>query len=86
MVVREIKKVMKTSDVSFAAELFSGMPSLESVKALLYQFVSHNQKRSERQAIPCNVRHPSCAHCHEAPVRLEFVELQDEKKACKMHA
>ena len=34
LVVREIKKAMKKSDVPFAAELFSGMPLLESVKAL----------------------------------------------------
>ena len=33
LVVREIKKAMKKSDVSSAAELFSGMPPLESVYA-----------------------------------------------------
>ena len=33
LVVREIKKAMKKSDVPSAVELFSGMPPLESVKA-----------------------------------------------------
>ena len=43
-VVREIKKAMKKSDVPSEAGLFSGMPPLESVKALLCLFVSHNQE------------------------------------------
>ena len=46
LVVREIKKPLKKSDVPSAAELFSGMPPLESVKALLSLFVSHSQEEA----------------------------------------
>ena len=35
---------MKKSDVPSAAELFSGMPPLESVKALFSLFVSESQE------------------------------------------
>ena len=60
LVVRQIKKAMKISDVPSAAELFSGMPRLESVKALLSLFVSLQSRRGERQGNNC-VRHQPCA-------------------------
>ena len=47
LVVREIKKAMKNSDVPSAAELLSGMPPLESAKALLSLFVSNNQQEAK---------------------------------------
>ena len=44
LVVREIKKATKKCDVPYAAELFSGMPPLENVKALLSLFFSRSQE------------------------------------------
>ena len=61
LVVRGIKKAMKKSDVPSAAELFSGMPPPDSVKPLLFLFVSHNQEEAKGQANSCNVRHQPCA-------------------------
>ena len=43
LVVLEIKKAMMKTDVPSAAELFSGMPSLESVTALFSLFVTSMQ-------------------------------------------
>ena len=50
------KKAMKRSDVPSAAELFSGMPPLESVKVLLSLFVSHSQEEAKgKQTLAINV-------------------------------
>ena len=69
LVVREIKKAMKKSNVPSAAELFSGMPLLECVcvKALLSLFVSHSQEeaKGERTVAMYDV---SRAHFHGIPV------------------
>ena len=78
LVVREIKKAMKKSDVPSAAELFSRMPLLESVEALLFLFVSHSQEEAQGKRTPCNVRHQPCA-LPWTPVRMMFVELPDEE-------
>ena len=47
LVVREIKKAMKKSDVPSAAELFSGMPLLERGKAPISLCVSHSQEEAK---------------------------------------
>ena len=47
--MREIKKAMKKSQVPSAAELFSGMPPPESVKALLCLFVSRSEEEAKGQ-------------------------------------
>ena len=71
---------MKNSDVPSAAELFSGMPPLESVRTLLSLFVRLSQSmRGEGQANPCNVRHQPCT-LSGVPVRRVFEALQDEEK------
>ena len=78
LAVREIKKAMKKSDVPSAAELFSGMPPLESVKALLSLFVSHSQEEVKgKGTLACDI---SRAHFHEVLERRVFVELPDEEK------
>ena len=46
LVVREIKKTLKKSDVPSAVELFSGVPPLESVETLLSLSVSHSQEEA----------------------------------------
>ena len=61
LVVREVKKTTKKSDVLSAAELTSGMPPLESVKALLFSFRLPQSGRGEGQANSCDVRHQPCA-------------------------
>ena len=47
LVVREIKRAMKKSNVPSAADLSSGMPPLESVKALFSLFVSLSQEEAK---------------------------------------
>ena len=61
LVVRELKKTVKKSDVPTAAELFSGMPILESVKALLSPCSSDSQEEARSKRNPCDVRHQPCA-------------------------
>ena len=77
LAVREVKKAMKKSDVPSAAELFSGLPPPESVKALLSLFVSHSQEeaKGKRTLAMCDICR---AHFHGVPVRRVFVELLDE--------
>ena len=72
---------MKKSDVPSATELFSGMPTLESVSALLSLFVSHSQEetKGKRTVAMYDI---SRAHFHGVPVRRLFVELPDEEKGC----
>ena len=81
VVAREIKKAMKKSDVPSAAELFSGMPPLESVKrfALLSLFVSHNQEEAKGTRTLA-IYDISRAHFHGKSVRRVFVELRDDEK------
>ena len=69
LVVREIKKAMKKSGVPSAAELFSGMPLLESVYA-----ASAKRKRT------LAMFDISRAHFRVAPVQRCFVELPDDEK------
>ena len=59
LVVREIKKAMKKSDALSSAELFNGMPPLESVCTSLSACIPQSG-RGERQANSCNVRHQPC--------------------------
>ena len=78
-----MKKAMKKSDFLCAAELFSGMPPLESVKALLSLFISHIQEEAKgnQTLAMCDI---SRAHFHGVPLRRVFVELPgDEKRDCK---
>ena len=79
LVVRKIKKAMKKSNVPSAAELFSGMPPLESVKALLSLFVSHTQEGVKGKHILA-VYDISRAPLHGTPVRREFVELPTKRQ------
>ena len=67
LVVREVKKATKKSDVTSAAELFSGIPPLEGVRALLSLFVSHSQEEAKGKRIlaMCDI---SRAHFHGASV------------------
>ena len=76
LVVREIKKAKKNSDVPSAAELVSGMPSLESVQALLSLFSQEETKGKRTLAI----HDISRAHFHVLLVRRVFVEMPDEEK------
>ena len=70
---------MKRSDFLSAAELFSGMPLLESVKALFSLFVFHTQEEAkDKQAL--DMYNISRVHFHGTPVRIVFVELLDEEK------
>ena len=68
---------MKKSDVPSAAELFNGMPPLESVKALFS--VSHSQEEAKGKRTLA-MYEISCVHFHGVPVRRVFVELPDEEK------
>ena len=68
LVVREIKKALKKSDVHSAAELFSGISALETVKAPLSLFVSHNQEE-EKGKRTLAMYDISRAHFHGVPVR-----------------
>ena len=79
LVVREIKKAMKRSEVPLVAELFGGMPPLESVKALLSLFVSHSREKAKGKRTLA-MYDISRAHFHGAPVRIVFVELPYEEK------
>ena len=76
---REVKKAMKRSDVPSAAELFSGMPPLESGRALLSLFVSHSQEeaKGKRTLAMYDI---SGTHFHGVPVRRVFVELRTRRK------
>ena len=69
---------MKKSGVPSAAELLSGMPPLESVKALTSLFVSHNQETNGKRTLA--MYDISRAHFHGVPVRRVFAELPDEEK------
>ena len=79
LVVREIKNTMMKADFPSAAELFGGMPPLESVRALLSLFVSHNEEKAKgkRTLVMYDI---SRAHFHGVPVRQVFVELPDEER------
>ena len=79
LVVREMKKAMKKFDDPSAAEIFSGMHSLESMKALLSLFVSDNQEeaKDKRTLAMYDI---SRTHFHGIPVRQVVVELPDEEK------
>ena len=72
LVVQEIKKVMKRSGFLSAAELLSGMPLLESVKAFfsLSLFVSHTQEEAKGKRVLA-MYDISRAHFHGTPVRRE---------------
>ena len=76
--VREIKKAMKRSEIPQAADLFSGMPPLEAVKALISIFVGHCQEPSKgrRSLMAFDI---SRAHFHGVPARRVFVELPKEE-------
>ena len=65
--MRGIKKTMKKSDVYSAAELFSGKPPLESVKAILSLFVSYSKKEAKGKRTLA-MDDISRAHFHEVPV------------------
>ena len=79
MCVREIKKAMKKPEIPQAADLFSGMPPLEAVKALLSIFVGHCQEATKgNRALAMYVI--SRAHFHGVPVRRLFIELPEEEK------
>ena len=77
--VREIKKAMKKSEIPQATDLFSGMPPLEAVKALLSIFVGHCQEvtKDNRALAMYDI---SRAHFHGVPVRRLFIELPEEEK------
>ena len=80
LVVRGIKKAMKKkSDVPSAAELFSGMPPLETVKAPFSLFVSHShqEEKGKRTLAMYDI---SRAHVHGVPVRRVPVELRTRRK------
>ena len=76
---REIKRAMPATERPEAAELFSGMPPLECLKALLSIFVGHVHEgnRGKRSLLMCDV---SRAHFHGVPLRRLFIELPDEEK------
>ena len=57
-----------------AAELFSGMTPLESVKALLSLFVSHSQEEAKGKRT-LTMSDLSRAHCRGVLVRRVFVEI-----------
>ena len=78
LIVPEIKKAVKKSGVPSAAELFSGMPPLESVQALFSLFVSHNQEANGKRTLV--MYDISRAHFNGVPVRRVFAELPDEEK------
>ena len=69
LLVREIKRAMKKSDVPCAAELFSGMPPLENVL-----FVANTQEEAKSK-LSLAMYDISLAHFHGVPVRRVFVEL-----------
>ena len=62
-----------------AAELFTEMPPLESVKALVSLFVSHCQDNAKGKRTLA-LYDISRAHFHGVPVRRLFVELSEEEK------
>ena len=74
--MREIKKVVKKSDVPSAAELLSGLPPLESVKTLLSLFVSHSREEAKgnRTFAMFDIGR---AYFRGVPERRVFVELPD---------
>ena len=76
--VREIKKAMKTTEIPQAADLFSGMPPLEAVKALMSIFVGHCQEPSKgrRSLMAFDIRR---AHFHGVPASRVSVELPEEE-------
>ena len=53
LVVREVKNAMTKSDHLSAAELFSGMPPLESVKALLCSSLTVKRRRRANEPLRC---------------------------------
>jgi hypothetical protein len=79
LVVREIKKAMRKSDVPSAAELFSGMPPLEGMKALASIFVGHCHEadKGRRHLAMYDI---SRAHFHGTPLRRLFIELPAEEQ------
>ena len=78
---------MKKSDVLSAAELFSGMPPMESVKAHFSLSVRLPQSRRCRK--DCKrflaMYDISRAHFHGVPVRRVVVELPDEERERGSH-
>ena len=68
---------MKKFDLSSAAELFSGIPPLESVKPFLSLFVSFSEEEAKgrRTLVMYDL---SRAHFHGVPVRRVFVKTPDE--------
>ena len=70
---------MKKSDVPCAAEFFSGLPPLESLKALLSLFVSHSQEEAKGKRTLAMYDF-SRSHFHGVQVRRVFVELPNEEK------
>ena len=79
LVVREIKKAMKKSDVPSATGLFSGVSLLESVKALLSLIVFHTQEEAKGKRTLA-MYDLSRAHVRGVPVRRVFVELRTGRK------
>ena len=67
---------MKKSDVPCAAERFSGMPPLESVKtSTLCSCLTVKKRQKGKRTLATYDK--SRAHFHEVPVRRLFVELPD---------
>ena len=75
LVAREIKAAREPHELPGAAELFSGMPPLESVKALCSLFVS---RAYEGEDMCLATYDSSRAHFYGTPLRRLWVELPPE--------
>ena len=60
LVVREINKAMKQSDVPFAAELFSGIPPLEECESIPLSVRLPQSGIGKGRANSCDARHEAC--------------------------
>ena len=75
LVAREIKAARKPHELPGAAELFSGMPPLEAVKALCSLFVSRAHGGEDLCLATYDI---SRAHFYGVPTRRLWVELPPE--------